>query len=387
MRRERKPQTQNRMVFRNRDHREIIMEDQYHGAVYIDDEPEPAWRKYKPKLLSMDIGGYNIVYDGSSRSLGGCLISFDVDNKYVSFADHKASTYQATSYKLGNMLYKQEASYGYTSINGYDWKAKQVTFSGLSSNPTIYQYGKYLMAYGSNSYNFYEIDYNEGNAEFSGPTIVKQISSFPFSWQKHLGHVDTDEYQGAFFFYGNTVASFGAGLTSYKNVSVKLSLGLDMEYQDVFTYTGSNYDSCTVSNVFNVNQRYVFFIRYFRFTSWNSQDVSSNIYGRTSILYSDPGDPTSWHEVAVTPERLFIKRVDNLRNRIYDHIQIGRLSGITMIYKNSTYYLYMNTPLARSHPARRNPQRTPPPSRASRSREIHLHYRACKGEETRRRSP
>ena len=72
MGRKRKKQKQTaRMFFREKDHREIIMDDSYHGAIYLAEQVEPAWRRYKPRLVIGEI------------SSGG-LISVDVENNYFS---------------------------------------------------------------------------------------------------------------------------------------------------------------------------------------------------------------------------------------------------------------------------------------------------------------
>ena len=348
MRRERKPQTQNRMVFRNRDHREIIMEDQYHGAVYIDNEPEPAWRKYKPRLLPMYIGSYTVTYDSSTRAYGCGPISFDVENTYVSFTKGSLLTTESANdklYKLGNMLCRCGNGNPIVSMNGYDWKSSTERIEPLADKRTDkYQYGRYLIAYYSNSYNFYEINYNEGSAGFT-TTIVKQMSSFP--WKVYLGEIDTEEYQGCFALYGTRVSG-GARLLdftdSYKNVTVKLITGLDMSSQDIFTYTGSDLETCKVSRICDVNKRYAFVITYIRKvpTPRAERDDSCKKYIRTSILYSDQEDPTVWHESQIISERLYMDREDNMSNRIYDHIQSGSFESAPIIlYQDSTYYFYI----------------------------------------------
>lgn len=337
MRRERKPQTQNRMVFKNQDHREIIMEDQYHGAVYIDDDPEPAWRKYKPRLLSMNTGLYNKTVDGHTIKMGANLIGIDEENIYVSGYPfpYYDSFYHSPNFKLGNILYKNIQTiddnnrthyYGYASINGYDWKQKEVSVFFDSRFEDVYQYGKYLIKYENSLFNFYEIDYNEGSSEFIEPTIVKQVSNL----DRYIGCIETEEHQGALFYSNRS-----------RVVTINLVTGLDLNSQTIFTYNGTNMNYVTVGNLYYCNQRYFLFITYSRRSSSNA---SYYLYNKLNVLCSEPGDPTTWTEHTVIPEYLYENVVDNDRNRIFYNVQINTCNSLAgfMMYQDSNYYLYMN---------------------------------------------
>ena len=69
-----------RVYFQEHDHRDIIMGDNYHGAVYIGEDIEPKWRKYKPRLIHF-VNSYPI-----SPYYNGGAFAFDVTNQFFSLA-------------------------------------------------------------------------------------------------------------------------------------------------------------------------------------------------------------------------------------------------------------------------------------------------------------
>ena len=130
-----------RIYYRERDHREVITEDSYHGAMYLPEQVEPVWRRYKPRLV---MG--NVI--SSLDDTDSYFVAVDVENKYFTMLtnNYRRNSSGIDRYELGAFntnrsllivnkdiiwcsyiqLYDLDrpeyAAYGMISRNGYDWK-------------------------------------------------------------------------------------------------------------------------------------------------------------------------------------------------------------------------------------------------------------------------
>lgn len=320
MRRERNPQTQNRMVFRNKDHREIIMEDQYHGAVYVGDDPKVAWRKYKPRLIFQR--GAKIEYH--SAIYPGYLYSIDTENKYFSKTLTDAF---GNNYLFGNIYHKQNANLCLSSINGYDWK-KKTTSTFFDINNYLGSYGNYELFQSGNYYDIYGMDYDEENFDFSGPTKVGSM----YIDKTYRGQINNDLYQGGIF----------STSSNYK-LTIYLVTGLNFESQEIFSHTGTRINRCAVLGMFYVNKQYFIIIDYETYSRYPTYENGSyTIYHELRMLHSESGAPGAWIEEVIVPTHTYCYVSDNERNKITYNYRYNEPSfPVHMIYHDSKYYIYM----------------------------------------------
>lgn len=338
MRKERYPQTQNRMYFKEHDHREIIMDDQYHGAVYVDDEVEPAWRKYKPRLITY-------YFTGGSNSYDALMISADIKNKYFSKISNSYFSNYAV-YQCGEKLYSNYQAgstkkYALVTTNGYDWKKKQVS--------SLYNPGTYLGPYGdkyayiSNSgYKLISFDYNYGDLDFGELEVAAQASG-SVSNMNYIGQINNDTYKGALFFT----------YSAYKT-TIYLVTGTDFSVQEIFSYTGSatnRFANSTPSiQMFYVNNTYIILLPQIILSrAPTATNGTYLMYHKLVMLASPTGAPESWTETTVIPQYLSIDVRDNESNRVYYYHQNnnfttatnGRMRIFDIIYSDSKYYIYV----------------------------------------------
>lgn len=94
-----------RIYFEEHDHRDIVYNDEYVNGIYIGEQVEPAWRKYKKKTFI--IGGQAHPYEYG--------YSVDAQNKFVSISSDWMG--EAPILVGNNIMFGQ-----FLSKNGYDFK-------------------------------------------------------------------------------------------------------------------------------------------------------------------------------------------------------------------------------------------------------------------------
>ena len=329
MRRERYPQTQNRMVYKDKDHREIIMDDNYHGAVYIDDDMFPAWRKYKPRSIFVNYRDFSY----KSSAMQGALFSIDTENKY--FSMFPSYYFDVSNYFVfGNIYYMNfhmgGKNWGLASINGYDWKKYEVSVF-LNRSDYIGNYGDYIIFRNNDYYYVYKITYNSENYTFSEPTLVTQVGAYDYG--EYLGQVSNDLYKGAIFYRG----------TSIRANEINLVTGDNFDVQNIITFDNSGLTKAVVLKMLYVNNQYMIFIRYY-IDSAPQSSLSYQTYHKITVLCSDSCSPDSWHEETIRPQELDSYTIDNDQNRITCYWQSDNTSTSTVLhvtYINSKYYVYL----------------------------------------------
>ena len=341
-RRERYPQTQNRMVFKDKDHREIIMDDQYHGAVYIDDDKFPAWRKYKPRSFVFDIPSYS--YQSSAYT--GAIVSVDTENEYFSILRSYNYNAKNAQYVFGNIYYKNYREgnkiYGYASLNGYDWKKYEVSIY-LDADNFIGLYSDGILMRNGNYYQLYKITYDSENYTFSEPTLVSQIDANTCG--TYMGQIYNDLYHGGLFVLYRSYASCTIYLVTEDNFEMQQIRIYDLSSRLLYISGWGFY---------HVNNKYLLFMTYGTL-SRPASNLTYEGYEQRVVLYSDTGAPDSWVESTIIPKRLVSNVVDNNTNKITasNKNASASISGLGLYnvestneilhvaYIDSIYYVYV----------------------------------------------
>jgi len=226
MGRQRNKQNQTaRIYYRERDHREVIMDDSYHGAMYLPDQVEPVWRRYKPRLVM----GSVVTSENSSSGHNSHLVTVDVENKYFTMLTYIPDYYQYVGvlrtvscsrifipnkdiiwvYYAETYLDRGDGGFpscGLISKNGYDWKPMQY----WPLPPGVHNYGQHERVFGdghfifddqTNLYSVYDFDYQEGE---NVATIIC-LGSVPRNnvYGYAIAPINTEQYSG-YISYKNT---------------------------------------------------------------------------------------------------------------------------------------------------------------------------------------
>lgn len=96
-----------RIYFQGYDHREIVADGEYYNGIYLNQDVEPKWRKYKKQTLF-----YHDTY--GVYSTFGVTFSVDTKNKFISRSREGEN--------MATMLGDYVGGYQYVSKNGYDFK-------------------------------------------------------------------------------------------------------------------------------------------------------------------------------------------------------------------------------------------------------------------------
>ena len=227
-----------RIYFEEHDHRDIIMKDNYHGAVYIGEQIEPAWRRYKPRLIPFGMDAFEELYHD-------IMYSFDVTNKFFSllqedFGDDYIEPVTASNdrncYYLGNL-----ANTGCITKNGHDYK--WIDESGLYMSPS--------QKYGSDRAVFV-------NANISTRVVTMRWAYLDYRQGEKFARVVDDSTERTFnidtdhinatawcgrstngcFFYYTTSSQSGSTTTikEYLSLSENKSASLQLIWQHTTTY-------------------------------------------------------------------------------------------------------------------------------------------------------
>lgn len=225
-----------RIYHRERDHREIIMDDSYHGAMYLSEQVEPIWRRYKPRLV---VGS---VFTSNKSENSMHLVSVDVENKYFTMLTYSRRlqdserrtliSFPATPQYIYNKdliwIYYTDITdadrggsggYGVISKNGYDWKLLKF----YPFPPGVHNYGMgyrifgdgyYIFAdqYPLNVYSVYKLIYQEG--ENIG--TIEYLGDIPDDYTKgnYIAPINTSQYSG-YVSYRTTTTSVRRSGTYY----------------------------------------------------------------------------------------------------------------------------------------------------------------------------
>lgn len=174
-----------RLYYKDHDHRDMILNDEYLNGVYTPDHPyEVSWRKYKKLSLLLSSNEYYLQQ-----------ISIDVANKFVSFSRANwYSNFQA--FGSNYIMYG-----GYLSKNGYDYKYVQ----DYVSQSGTYRYARrYGFDYTLNSSSrkitvkVVDFDWNTGQ-QYAGEEYIRTIEKTFDTWRGNL--TPCGEAEDGLFFY------------------------------------------------------------------------------------------------------------------------------------------------------------------------------------------
>lgn len=236
MGRQRNKQNQTaRIYYRERDHREVIMDDSYHGAMYLPEQVEPVWRKYKPRLvLGAVLTSTSVTYTGAH------LVSVDVENKYFTMLTNFQTGYYDDHYliapptsvilipnkdiiwiygvELVDQARTEYGGYGMLSKDGYDWKP----LGYWPLPPGVYNYGQRYQCFGDGHfifddqtglYSVYDLDYLEGEKI----ATIRYLGSVPrdYSYGYSIAPINTSQYSGYISYKNNTTSVRRSGTYYY----------------------------------------------------------------------------------------------------------------------------------------------------------------------------
>ena len=345
MGRKRKKQKQTaRMFFREKDHREIIMDDSYHGAIYLAEQVEPAWRRYKPRLVIGEISSGGLISVDVENNYFSCLTEWRSDNPsdYV-----RGITSQQPIFRAGylqafcscyDMLpeYRSRLLGAIISKNGYDWKRVDYTDNIHSFNSNVQSYGKDLLFdyIRSNLVCFWKFDYNEGNKYTEGWEHITDLS-----WQNtngdYCGVIDTDNYNGCFL-YRTVTTIRRVGTTYYYTYNYNIYMFLDLSLPATLCFQKTISDVSQSMQVYTERARDVWWVHKTKDTVFFLQarfkrDLTTNLDQNRLFCYSSSIDninTSSWIESEIIPWA-------NNNNCQWDY------QKYLVLYRNNIVYLYL----------------------------------------------
>lgn len=220
-RRRNKQNQTSRIYYRDKDHREVIMDDSYHGAMYLAEQYEPVWRRYKPRLV------FGVVKSIDNITFTGHLVTVDVENKYFSMLHYfpRYEVFGESYYRLRTPLLSHESpfilnndmiwtifidisdrdrsggGFGLISKNGYDWK----TLEYYPLPPGVTNYGGYQKfanglyifadRYPEKLYDVYDLKYQDGEQI----ATIEGLGTIPYDntlGGYSIGGINTSQYSG-----------------------------------------------------------------------------------------------------------------------------------------------------------------------------------------------
>lgn len=318
--RTRYPQRQSaRIYFKEYDHRDIIVNDNYHGAVYIEDQIEPAWRKYKPRLIpfgmdAFDEWWHNIMYTFDVKNKFFSLLQEDLGDDYI---EPVSTGDDWDIYYVGDL-----ANTGCITKNGHDYKwiedvgSYMVGSQKYGSDSTVSIYADIYTRKVTMNWAF--LDYREGEKYAA---IVDDETTRNFN-------IDTDHLNsyswcgrstnGCFLYY-TTSSQSGNLITTheYLSLSENKSASLQLIWQHTTTY--DPYGSYTIPDrnmrIWKCGTHYVAQRR------WTDDRGFSTL----AVMVSSDGNLTSWNTIQLV-------------------MQGGSYLGIAQVlYRNGTVYAYGTT--------------------------------------------
>lgn len=308
-----------RIYFEERDHRDIIVNDNYHGAVYIGEQIEPAWRRYKPRLIPFGMDAFEELYHD-------IMYSFDVTNKFFSllqedwgddYIEPVSTSNDWGCYYVGNI-----ANTGCITKNGHDYKS--INSSGSYMSPTQKYGSDRTVSVSANistrvvTLNWAYLDYSQGN-KFAN--IVDDATTRTFD-------IDTDHLNanswcgrstnGCFFYYTtSSQTSTTTTINEWLSLSENKSASLQLIWQNTTTYDryGTYTRPINSMRIWKCGTHYVAQRRW----------TDNNGFITLAVMVSSDSDLTTWTTTQLV-------------------LQGGSYLGISQVlYRNGTVYAYGTT--------------------------------------------
>ena len=280
-----------RLYYKEHDHRDMILDDEYLNAIYPSDHQyEPCWRKYKKFSL--------IVADTWFQPQ---WFSIDVVNKFVSFSIYMS---HPETYAFGSAF---AVVGGYISKNGYDFKyARNLPSSTGYSYRFARRYPFELMNYYSQrkvTVSYYDFDWNTDQHYAGGHTINTIEHTFE-TWHNDLTPVGeaTDGIFAYRFWQERVGTSYPWQYHKYYELYRITNSGFSLVYDEDWIDTTNGMNRAEPQYIRYHNGKYCGIYSYRNNTEWGVRLWTSSdgdTWTAVDLIPAEP--PTSGMAMRVVP--------------------------------------------------------------------------------------